>query len=235
MKNKVIFLFIFLFASLGVWAQQDLSALLGGSVKSDRWLINRDKEQEEFIGNVKYSNETINLKADYALSQRKEKTYLLRGNILASQTLPDNFIQIKAEELFYNNKTLKGYALGKKNKQVEGIYKTLNNTFNLYGDRVDFDKTRGDLITISSYAELNDLNNTLYADTMTFNNESGLFEAFGARPVLWGFGVDGDYALQADKITADTKTGVFKAQGNIQGWLTLATDFQKVKQATSKK
>jgi|GEM_PF-3072168 Uncharacterized protein conserved in bacteria len=233
MKIKIFFIFMLCFASFA-FAEEDLSALLGGSVQSDRWLINRDKEEEEFIGNVSYSNEIYSLKADYALSQRKQDTYLLKGNITASQTLPDSFIQIKAEKIFYNNKTLKGYAFGKTGKQVEGIYKTPNNTFSIFGDRIDFDK-KEDQINISSYAELNDLNNTIYGDSIAFNTQSGFLEVFGKRPVLWGFGVDGDYALQADKMTADTKKGIFKAQGNVAGWITLASDFEKIKQVTSKK
>ncbi len=234
MKNKVLFLLTLFCLSLPAFAQkQDLNALLGGSVQSDKWLINREKQQEEFIGNVRYNNDIYSLKADYALSQRKENTYLLKGNILASQNLENIFTQIKAEEFFYNNKTLKGYGLGKKNKQIEILYKTPNNTFNLYGDRIDFDKGTN-FIKITGYSELDDLNNTLYADTITFNTQSGVFEAFGKRPVLWGFGVDGDYALQADKITADTKKVIFKAEGNIQGWFTLASDFEKLKQVSNK-
>ncbi|MBQ4493756.1 MAG: hypothetical protein II972_04070 [Elusimicrobiaceae bacterium] len=231
--NLFLLIFILYFSPLSLFAGQDLSALLGGSVQSNKWIINRDKEQEEFIGNVRYQNDIYNLRSDYALSQRKENTYLLKGNILASQTLVDTFTQIKAEEFFYNNKTLKGYALGKKNRQIEILYKTPNNTFNLYGNRVDFNKDTN-FIKITGNSELDDLNNTLYADTITFNTQSGLFEAYEKRPVLWGFGVDGDYALQADKITADTQKNIFKAQGNIQGWFTLASDFKKIKEASKK-
>lgn len=233
MKIRLLFISL-LFCASFAFAGEDLSTLLGGSVQSDKWLINREKEQEEFIGNVRYQNDIYSLKSDYALSARKENTYLLKGNILASQNLENIFTQIKAEEIFYNNKTSKGYILGKKNKQIEVLYKTPNNTFNLYGDRADFKRDKN-LIEITGYSELDDLNNTLYADTITFNTQSGVFEAFGKRPVLWGFGIDGDYALQADKITADTKKVIFKAEGNIQGWFTLASDFEKVKQATSKK
>lgn len=233
MKTKILFLFMICFSCIA-FAEEDLSAILGGSVQSDRWLINRDKQEEEFIGNVSYKNDIYSLKADYALSKRKENTYLLKGNITASQILEDIFTQIKAEQFFYNHKTLKGYALGKKNKQVEGLYKTPNNTFTVFGDRIDLDKKENQ-ITVSSYAELDDLNNTIYGDTITFNTQSAIFKVFGKRPVLWGFGVDGDYALQADEMTADTQKGIFKAQGNVQGWLTLASDFEKIKQATSKK
>ena len=153
---------------------------------------------------------------------------------MASQNLEDTFTQIKAEKFFYNNKTLQGYALGKAKNQIEIIYKTPNNLFNLYGNRADFNKA-DNFIKITGNSELDDLNNTLYADTITFNTQSGVFEAFGQRPILWGFGVDGDYALQADKITADTKKIIFKAKGNIQGWFTLASDFEKLRQATSNK
>ena len=132
MKFKILFILFSFCLPLTVFAQkQDLGALLGGSVQSDKWLINREKEQEEFIGNVRYQNDIYSLKSDYALSQRKDKTYLLRGNISVSQNLENIFTQIKAEEFLYNDKTFKGYAIGNKNKQIEVLYKIPNNLFNV--------------------------------------------------------------------------------------------------------
>ena len=88
MKNKFIFLSLVLALSPALCAAQD-TALLGGMVQSDRWIIRKDKMEEEFIGNVSYKNDIYNIKADYALSRRKEQTFTLKGNVFASQKKDD--------------------------------------------------------------------------------------------------------------------------------------------------
>ena len=57
--KKIFLLFTFIFLAPFVLSQteQDLSMLLGGMVKSDKWIIRKDSFEEEFIGNVHYENE----------------------------------------------------------------------------------------------------------------------------------------------------------------------------------
>ena len=202
----------------------NLSALLGGMVQSDRWLIHKDQQEEEFIGNVRYKNDIYDIRADRALSRRALQTYTLEGNVFASRQENGEFAQISADKIFYNNKEDFGYALSNKSAQVSIRYKTPQTDLSLFGDRVDFSR-KFTLFKVIGDAELGDLNNTLYAGEMSFDMETGVFEAYKNRPVFFGFSEDGDYALQADKITAQTKEGFIKAQGNVQGWLTSARDW----------
>ncbi len=226
--RKFIVLF-FLLLPLGLSAQQDpkLSALLGGMVESDRWLIHKDNDTEEFIGNLYYSNDNYTIKADYGLSDRRRQTYKIKGNVFASQKLSGTVAEVKADEVFYNRKKDTGYIKPKKGNQIDIMYKLPDNTMRLYADRADFEK-KASLFTATGYAELHDLNNTLYSDKMSYNILTGVFIASGGRPVLWGFTDDGDYALQADTIEADTKGKIFKASGRVTGWITSAQDLSNL-------
>ena len=88
----------------------------------------------------------------------------------------------------------------------------------------------GDISIISILRKLNDLNNTLYAGKMTFDAQTQIFTAETLRPLFFGYNDDGDYALQADTITADNKNGIYKAQGKVQGWIVPAEDISKYTQ-----
>lgn len=222
--KKIIVLFSLLLP-LGLSAQEtpQLSALLGGMVESDKWLIHKEAQTEEFIGNLYYSNDNYTIKADYGLSDRRRQTYKIKGNVFASQKLNEGLIKLTADEIVYNRKTDTGYIKPKRGKQLDFLYKLPNNTFRLYADRADF-KSKATIFTVKGNAELDDLNNTLYSDYMSYNIVTGVFTATGSRPVLWGFTDEGDYALQADTIEAQTKEKVFKASGRVQGWITTAQD-----------
>lgn len=230
MKNKFIFLTLFLALSPALCYAQD-TALLGGMVQSDRWIIRKDKMEEEFIGNVSYKNDIYTAKADYALSRRREQTFNLKGNVFASQKKNGTTAQITAENFFYNNKTGEGYATPKKNAQVNAVYTTQTNRLKAFGNKLDF-KDKFSVFEMSGNCELDEINNTLYADKMIFDTNSGVFNAHGNRPVLWGFNPDGDYAVQADDITVQTKEGFLKAQGRVQGWVVSAKEFPNLTQGS---
>ncbi len=207
----------------------ELSALLGGLVQSDSWIIRKDKAEEEFIGNVRYENETYKISADRALSQRKLNAYTISGNVQASRKQDGEEISLTANKVYFNAKKDYGYAQGSKSSQAHASFTSLNNIFNLYADKINF----GGKFTVfeaEGDCELNDMNNTLYSGKMAYNTQSGLFTASENRPVLFGYNDDGDYALQGDQITADNKNGIYTASGRVTGWLVPAEDISKYTQ-----
>ena len=230
-KNLLIFIFTVLFA-LPLFAQKndkELSAVLGGMVQSDKWIIRKDKSEEEFIGNVKYENDIYKITADRALSQRALFAYTLSGNVFARRNQDGQTLTLKANKVFFNQKKDSGYAQGTKKKQISLSLENENNIFNLYADRLDFGR-KFSSFEAQGDCELNDLNNTLYAGKMTFDTQTQIFTAETLRPLFFGYNDDGDYALQADTITADNKNGIYKAQGKVQGWIVPAEDISKYTQ-----
>lgn len=223
--KKIFLLFTFIFLAPFVLSQteQDLSMLLGGMVKSDKWIIRKDSFEEEFIGNVRYENEMYKITADKALSKRKDKTYELSGNVFLSRTENDTVLTLNAKRVFYNQKKDTGFANSSKKAQVKIVYITPENTYTLLANKVEF-SNKANFFKAIGKVELSDKENTLKAEEITFDRASGIFEALSVRPIMLGKNKDGSYALEADRIIVNTKTGKFNAKGSPQGWLTLEKD-----------
>ena len=225
MRN-IFLLILFLFFSPFAFCQvqdEDLSALLGGMVKSDKWIIRKDVFEEEFIGNVHYENDTYKVSADRALSKRKLKNYELSGNVFLSRKDGENILTLTADKVFYDQNKDLGFAKKGKKEQVKILYHTPENIYTLLADEVKFSK-QASFFEIIGKVKLSDKNNTLNAEEATFNRTSGIFEALKVRPMIIGKNEDGSYAIEADKITINTNTQEFNAKGNSQGWLTLRKD-----------
>ena len=223
--RKIFLFFIFILFAPFVFGQteQDLSMLLGGMVKSDKWIIRKDSFEEEFIGNVHYENEMYKVLSDKALSKRKDKTYELSGNVFLSRTEDNTVLTLNANRVFYNQKKDTGFANSSKKAQVKIVYTTPENVYTLLADRVEF-SNKANLFKATGKVQLSDKENTLKAEEVTFDRASGIFEALSVRPLMLGKNKDGSYALEADKIIVNTKTGRFTATGKPQGWLTLEKD-----------
>lgn len=224
MKKIFLILIFTLFAPVAFCqTEQDLSMLLGGMVKSDKWIIRKDSFEEEFVGNVHYENEMYKIFADKALSKRKEKIYELSGNVFLSRTEDNTTITLNANRVFYNQKKDTGFANSSKKAQVKIVYTTPENVYTLLANKVEF-SNKANFFKATGKVQLSDKENTLKAEEVTFDRESGIFEALSVRPLMLGTNKDGSYALEADKIIVNTKTGKFTATGKPQGWLTLEKD-----------
>lgn len=202
---------------------KDVSMLLGGMIKSDKWIIRKDAMEEEFKGHVRYENEKYKLLADKALSKRKEKKYELTGNVLLSRKDGNTTLTLTAGRVSYDQNKDKGLAIAAKKKQVKVVYVTPENTYTLFANKVEFSK-QANFCKATGTVKLTDKENSLKAQTATFDRLSGIFEALPERPQVSGKNEDGTYALEADKIIVDTKNGTIRTVGTSQGWLTLKKD-----------
>ena len=222
---RIFFTLSFLVFSCVCFAQDnaDVAMLLGGMIKSDKWIIRKDAMEEEFKGHVRYENEKYKLQADKALSKRKEKKYELTGNVLLSRKDGDTTLTLTAARVYYDQKKDIGNASAAKKKQVKVVYTTPDNTYTLLADKVEFSK-QASFCKASGAVKITDKDNSLKAQSATFDRISGIFEALPQRPQISGKNDDGTYALEADKIIVDTKNETIKTVGNSQGWVTLKKD-----------
>lgn len=223
--KKIYSIFLIILLSCVCFAQDgdDLAVLLGGMIKSDKWIIRKDAMEEEFKGNVRYENEQYKLQADKALSKRKEKKYELSGNVLLARKDKGTTLTLTAGRVFYDQNTDKGLATAAKKKQVKVVYVTPDNTYTLLADKVEFSK-QASFCKATGNVKLTDKDNSLKAQSATFDRISGFFEALPQRPQVAGKNDDGTYALEADKIIVDTKKGIIRTVGKSQGWFTLKKD-----------
>ena len=110
--------------SLKTKAQQmQFPAALGGLIASDSWVIYKDKQQEEFKGNVSYDNGVYTFRADYALSERAQNRFTAKGNVYVKQAEPGAPVyEAYADYARYNYKTQKGILTAAKKNTIRLIY-----------------------------------------------------------------------------------------------------------------
>lgn len=105
-------------------SSEKLPPVLGGLVQSDSWVIYKDKQQEEFSGNVSYDNGAYVFRAGYALSDRAKGTFSARENVFLRQNNPDGtFYQAQADQAFYNYNTQKAQLTSNGKTPVRLVYR----------------------------------------------------------------------------------------------------------------
>ena len=63
--------------------------MMGSVVKSDKWKMDRTRDQEVFDGNVSFRNPYYTLTADHALYKRKEQSWDISGSVYTLRRLED--------------------------------------------------------------------------------------------------------------------------------------------------
>ena len=119
----------------------DLPEVLGGIVKSDTWIIYKEKKQEEFSGRVSYDNGAYTFRADYALSDRARNTFFARGNVFLRQQNKDgSFYESYSRQARYNYYTQQGQLDGTAQHPVRLVYHTeKNETLTALARKATFD------------------------------------------------------------------------------------------------
>lgn len=165
---------------------KEIPPVLGGLVESDSWIIYKDKQQEEFSGNVSYDNGTYKFKADYVLSERAKSRLTARGNVYLRQTDSDgSFYEAFADKAQYNYKTQKGEVWSPKNAPVKLIY--------------------GDAKKQIS---------TALADHITFDLDTNTFELTGDVRLERPSAENGTQHLRADRVFIRQSDNFIRLEGN---------------------
>lgn len=163
-----------------------LPQVLGGVVSSDRWIVYKEKEEEEFEGNVRYDNGTYLFRADYALSQRKKNLLTAKGSVYLRKNEPDHsYYELYARQAFYNYATAEGQAQGTRKQKLKLIYKDV----------------KGDLATA-------------LALRATFNTKQEVYVLSGDVFVTYLDHLGQKSTLQADKISIRKKDNYALLEGN---------------------
>lgn len=119
----------------------EVPPVLGGLVQSDSWVIYKDKQEEEFKGNVSYDNGTYQFRADYALSQRTKHLFTARGHVFLRQNEPDgSFYQANCNQARFNYNTQKGtFSSPAKSRVILTFQDSKKQISTAYAQHVSFD------------------------------------------------------------------------------------------------
>ncbi|WP_428897842.1 hypothetical protein Dip518_000026 [Parelusimicrobium proximum] len=193
-----------------VHGQKIPDGILGGIVKSDRWLIKKDAQQEEFIGNVSYDTPKYKLKADRALSDRKNNIFTLNGRAyLMHKTDKGAVSELTGDKIVFNNNTGKGTVTSAK-APVSIIY-------TLPDYKIEADSRKADFNIKKETADLTDnvrIKYTTDEDFLLLFSDKAFFNRRAERAVFMG-NVDAAtsaYSILAGKAVADnlSNTVVFE-------------------------
>ncbi len=192
---------------------QQLPSALGGLIQSDRWVIYKDKQQEEFSGHVFYDNGTYVFRADYALSDRAHGTLSARGNVYLRQNNPDgSFYQAQADKAFYNYNTQQGTLQSNGKSRIKLISRD----------------AKGQLLTATARKAQLDINKKIYIlekdvqlertssqGTQTVTAKKATLKQLQNYILLEGNAVvtDGKRTLTADTIVYDAENNTSHAYG----------------------
>ena len=101
---------------------------LGGVVTSDRWVIYKEKAEEEFEGNVHYDNGIYVFRAGYALSQRKKNLLTAKEDIYLRYNENKNvWYELYADKAVYDYQSGEGNAEAAGKKKIKLVYHTAQN------------------------------------------------------------------------------------------------------------
>lgn len=185
---------------------------LGGIVKSDEWVIYKDKEQEEFTGHVSYDSDIYTFRADYALSDRKANTVTAKRHVyLKKKELPDTVYEAFADEGHYNYKSGKGKLGSTTTSPVRIVLTDSGQTVKASAKQLVFD-TQSQIFTLSGNARVTRTTaqgvQTLQADKITFKQLENYLYLQGNAKIS-----DQARMLEADSIIYDEKNNLAHAYG----------------------
>lgn len=196
-------------------AAAQLPAVLGGVISSERWVIYKDKEQEEFEGNVSYDNGTYLFRAQYALSERKKNLFTAKKQVYARKNETDgSYYELYADKAVYNYSTADGSATANKGKKIKLIYHDTKGTLvTALAQKADFNIKQkvyhlsGDVL-VTHQDPLGKIS-TLKADKISADQTNN-------RAFLQGNAVveNADYRLQSQTIEYDGTLQMAYAYGN---------------------
>lgn len=185
---------------------------LGGLIKSDEWIIYKDKEQEEFKGHVSYDNGTYVLRAGYVLSDRKNNTVTADGNVYLKQHQPQSpSYEAYADHAVYHYKTGKGQLLSTSKNPVKLVMTEPTQTVTATAKRIDFD-TNLQVFTLTGNVRATRLTpegtQTMQADKIIFKQREDYLYLTGNSVLS-----DGQRTLKADTVLYNGSANQARAFG----------------------
>ncbi len=198
--------------------------LAGSVVSSDKWIIRREKGEEEFQGNVFYRQGGYRFKSDWALYLKKTGQWKASGNVYGS-TVWDNGARTECYGDLgeYFQDTGQGAIFSDKDSvrgRVEVIhYEPDRAPLHSYSVRATLNKPES-LLTFLDDVLIRDDTTQAQSDNAVYDNLTSIFTLSGGYPVAYGAKEDYTFAIQGDLIKIYRKpVEKMTVSGRVQGWV----------------
>ncbi len=195
----------------------------GSVVRSDKWIIRREKGEEEFQGNVSYRQGGYRFKSDWALYRKKKGHWKARGNVYGSKT-GDNGAKTEcyADRGEYFQDTGQGAVFSDEGARVEVSYCGPDHgTWRSYSDRATLNEPES-LMTLLGNVLIKSATMQAMSDNAVYDNIESVLTLSGGYPVAYGTAAGEDdyvFAIQGETIKFYRKPEKMTAYGKVQGWL----------------
>ncbi len=209
------------------------AAVAGSVVRSKEWVVRRGKSQEEeFIGDVRYSASKTLLSADWALYRHAEKDWKARGHVgLRKELAGGDVLEAQGEAAHFDEASQAGTLAPAPGSRV--------NFKRTPSDGTDADRGEGSRLkwegdraaTLEGRARVWGPRLEAWADAVRWQRPDRRLILRGGRPVLRKIEEEGGWitALKADEVEATDSPRRIEARGGVVGWLVF-TDEKKLKE-----
>lgn len=215
--NKLI-LPLLLLPGLCLAAEQE-NFMMGSVVKSDKWKMDRTRDQEVFDGNVSFRNPHYTLTADHALYKRKDQSWDISGSVYTLRRLDDGS-QVEAycdkaryleadETAFMERGKLPVRMLytGADGKKLRGR-----------SDRARAENKKGLMYFDDNFALSTD-NLDIYSRKGMYDNKERSFLIEESTPLAVGTREGYNFAINSERIKFFRDSRDIKFYNNVSGWV----------------
>lgn len=211
----------FLSLSLALWClpwhASGQTKLAGTEIRSDEWIIRREKGEEEFKGNVSLKQPGTAINADWALFNKNEQSWLLRGSVHGKRALKNqNEVEVWAHEMRHEIEGKKSQAQGRPGNPLR--FKHVS-TQTITGEalQADWEDAAG-LLTLQKRVKLEGQTFRTKSETALISHQNKI-NLTGGPPILHAAESTWETEIQAEEIEFDQKDKGLKTKGRTKGWI----------------
>ena len=216
--------FAILLLAPGLCFSESTSKIAGGVVQSDEWVVRRDKQEEEFLGHVRFDRARDHLQADWALYQKTLDLWRVKGNLHGRRETPKGETwNVWADEGEYQMKSRDARLRGTRSRlrfERSFLHKGAAAVWHGAAQEAVLDGAKRE-VRLSGDVTLDGDDILLRSREAVYDQDTreGAFQ--GGRPVARFAGEKYIGARQADTLTLDESPRRVAATGSVRGWFTL--------------
>lgn len=193
--------------------------MMGSVVKSDKWKMDRARDQEVFDGNVSFRNPNYTLTADHALYRRKEQSWDITGSVYTLRRLEDKSQveaycdrarYLEAEETAFMERgklPVRMIYTGQDGKVLRGR-----------SDSTRAENKRGLMFFNNNFA-LSTENLDIYSRKGLYDNTERSFLIEESTPLAVGTREGYNFAINSERIKFFRDSRDIKFYNNVSGWV----------------